>query len=243
MLIAAAVCPHPPILVPALAGAAAAELDPLRAACDQAIRLLLGTEDAVLIVVGGGNVTRRLPAATAGGLRQFGLDLVIGAGEPVLPLSLTIGRWLLDRAGYRHDAPGGADGARGPALAPFAEIASDAAPDECLRLGARLGGCADRVVLLVMGDGSACLSEAAPGHLDERAVPYDSGIVRALADADADRLAALDPGLSASLQVAGRAAWQVLAGAAGAGCTGELLCSTAPYGVGYHVATWARRPS
>jgi hypothetical protein len=40
--------------------------------------------------------------------------------------------------------------------------------------------------------------------------------------------------------VAGRAAWQVLAGAAaGARMCGRLLCMACPYGVTYLVASWA----
>ena len=61
----------------------------------------------------------------------------------------------------------------------------------------------------------------------------------ALADADVLALAGLDPELSGELWVAGRAAWQILAGAAdGAELTGRLTYDDAPYGVGYFVATW-----
>jgi hypothetical protein len=51
VLISAAVCPHPPILVPELAGEAACELDGLRAACRRAIsRLFSGDYDALTMV-------------------------------------------------------------------------------------------------------------------------------------------------------------------------------------------------
>jgi hypothetical protein len=44
--------------------------------------------------------------------------------------------------------------------------------------------------------------------------------------------------LATVLQAAGRAPWQVLAGAlAAAELTGELLYDAAPYGVGYFVAS------
>ncbi|MBX6769006.1 MAG: hypothetical protein IRY90_17965 [Actinomadura rubrobrunea] len=39
-LVSAAVCPHPPLLVPEMAGAAAGELDGLPHACDDAVRTL-----------------------------------------------------------------------------------------------------------------------------------------------------------------------------------------------------------
>ena len=63
---------------------------------------------------------------------------------------------------------------------------------------------------------------------------------RALAAADTEALLALDEGLAHELKAAGRAPWQVLAGAAeGAGLDGRLLYEDAPYGVGYFVAAWS----
>jgi hypothetical protein len=62
-----------------------------------------------------------------------------------------------------------------------------------------------------------------------------------LGRADARALLALDPGLATELLVAGRAPWQVLAGAAlatGREMRGELTYQTAPYGVAYFVAHW-----
>lgn len=229
MLVAAAVCPHPPILVPQVASGAAAELDELRGACDEAVRRLLEAEPGRLVVVGGAPHTRGYDATAQGDLRPYGVDMRFGGrpGGPRLPLSLTIGAWLLQRAscdlgGVRYQAVG------------FAEPAS-----ACLRLGEQMAAAHPRLGLLVMGDGSACRTEQAPGYLDERAAPYDAAAARALANADTAALAALDPALSQELRAAGRAAWQVLAGAAGnAAFTAELLADQAPYGVGYLVASW-----
>ncbi|GAA0967686.1 class III extradiol dioxygenase subunit B-like domain-containing protein [Actinocorallia libanotica] len=221
MLIGAAVCPHPPLLVPELAGEAADELAGLREACHRAIAPLLEAER--LVVVGGGSATRAHGPSAAGTFRPYGLDLRVGPGEPVLPLSLTVGRWLLG------EAP----------VARFQEVAFDAAPADCLALGRELAR--EDVALLVMGDGSACRDEKAPGYLDERAGPYDHEVARALEQADAAALGRLDPALSRELMAAGRAAWQVLAGAAAGGegrLRGELLAAEAPYGVGYFVAAW-----
>ncbi|MGV9303075.1 hypothetical protein ACWDLG_06875 [Nonomuraea sp. NPDC003727] len=226
MLVAAAVCPHPPLLVPALAGAAAPELDGLRAACAAAVEATLAVEHDRLMVVGGGQTTTAYGGQPAGTLRPWGVDVRVGEGDPVLPLSLTIGRWLLgDEVAER---------------AAFHEIAFDAEPGECLRLGERLVA-EGRTALLVMGDGSACLTEKAPGYLDPAAQPYNDAIAAALGAGDAGTLAALDRDEAAGLWVAGRAAFQVLAGAAeGTAPRGaRLLESIAPYGVGYFVATWA----
>jgi hypothetical protein len=93
--------------------------------------------------------------------------------------------------------------------------------------------------LLVMGDGSPRRSEHSPVHLHPRAELFDSTVAAALELADHATLAALDPDLATELHAAGRAPWQVLAGATTtAGLRGELGYHAAPYGVGYFVATW-----
>ncbi|WP_433326272.1 hypothetical protein [Spirillospora sp. CA-294931] len=232
MLVSAAVCPHPPLLVPEVAGEAASELDGLRAACAEAVRRL-GDAD-VVVVVGGADETRAYGPGATGTLKPYGLDRRFGpeGGEP-LPLSLTIGCWLLRDLAGTHVR--------------YQSVAFGAAPEECLGLGRALADSAGRVALLVMGDGTACLSQKAPGYLDERAEAFDAEVAKALGHADAAALAALSPELSGELQAAGRAAWQVLAGAVtapGAGPFGaEPLAHEAPYGVGYHVASWLHAPT
>jgi hypothetical protein len=143
----------------------------------------------------------------------------VGDAPGNLPLSLLIGRWLAPHAGE------------------YVAIAADAEPEECAKLGAELVE-RDRVGLLIMGDGSARRTEKAPGYLDERALPFDLEVARALETADAAALLALDPARAEELMAAGRAAWQVLAGARQHEIQGELLYHDAPYGVGYLVASW-----
>ncbi|MFJ8577681.1 class III extradiol dioxygenase subunit B-like domain-containing protein [Micromonospora sp. NPDC093277] len=236
-LVAAAVCPHPPLIVPELAGAAAPELDDLRAACDAAVARLLTAEPEVILLVGGGPETRIFGSADAGTLRGYGLDRPVRlwkiacSGAEVLPLSLTIGAWLVGRT--RTELPRLAR-----------SVAVDAPAAECVDLGAALSaGSEGRTAVLAMGDGSACRGVKAPGYDDPRAQAYDDGVARALADADAEALLGLDPVLSAELGVAGRAPWQVLAGAvraAGGDWRGDLGYHQAPYGVAYFVACWER---
>jgi hypothetical protein len=239
VLVAAAVCPHPPLLVPALASGAGAELDGLRRACDAALASLLAAEADLLVVVGDAPETGPFPSGAWGSLAPYGVDVAVppqprscnGGSElepPSLPLSLTIGRWLLDR---QESAPSD------PVLV---GVSADADPTRCASLGATLADRAPRVTLVVMGDASARRSLKGPGYLDERAAPYDEAVARALADADTAALLALDPTLSADLLVAGRAAWQVLAGAAeGGSWSAAVTYDEAPYGVTYLVATWA----
>ncbi|WP_017627492.1 class III extradiol dioxygenase subunit B-like domain-containing protein [Nocardiopsis chromatogenes] len=227
MLTAAAVCPFPPLLVPEVAGGAAAELEPLRRECGAVVGALNTCGADRLVVVGPGERTLRHGPDSGGDLAPYGVPFPVGPQPPVLPLSLTIGRRLAECEGAAPDA--------------YVEVASDAAPEECLALGAELAVEASAVALLVMGDGSARRPPSSPGRPDERAPAFDEEVASALARADADALARIDPALARELMAAGRPAWQVLAGAAGGEAVkGELLAHQAPYGVGYFVARWTR---
>lgn len=234
MLVAAAVCPHPPLLVPQAASGAAGELDDLRAACDRAVAALLAAAPDLLVVVGGAPATREHPADAPAGLEPYGPPVRLRAGEGPpgrgdLPLSLALGSWLVER--------------QAAVEVPLAlqAVAADAPADACAALGERLAGRAERVALLAMGDASARRAERSPGYVDAAALPHDDAVAAALATADVEALLALDPAESARLLAAGRAAWQVLAGAAAqATWRPELLAHEAPYGVGYLVASWLR---
>jgi hypothetical protein len=264
VLVAGAVCPHPPLFIPAALGAAGtdppAELRKVAGAADQAVGRLVAARPDLIAVVGGGPADGEFGAAAAGGLHPYGVDVTVGTGEPVLPLSLTVGRWLLERAGVLEPtgpvgsvagAGGGAVGASGvvgagggaaggtPAAVLFQAVARRASPGDCVKLGMVLAGRAPRVALLAMGDACARPAREAPDVPDLAAQEYDEEIAEALAAADARWLARLDPALDDVLVVAGRVAWQVLAGAAaGSRLDGRLLCMTAPYGVTYLVASW-----
>jgi hypothetical protein len=239
MLIAGAVCPHPPLLIPAALGSAAgdppAELRKVADAADRAVSGLAGNRPDLIVAVGGGAAEREYAADAAGGLHAYGVPVTIGAGEAVLPLSLTVGRWLLERGGILDRSGIPADA---PAVV-FQEVPRHAAAGDCLKLGRILADRAPRVALLAMGDSCARPAREAPGVPDPAAQDYDEEIAEALAAADSRWLARLDPALDEELVVAGRAAWQVLAGAArGRRLHGRLLCMSAPYGVTYLVASW-----
>jgi hypothetical protein len=241
MLAAAAVCPHPPVLIPAVMGSAGTgpEFGDLRAACTAAVRGLLQAQPDLLLVVGGGPAGGTYAWPAAGGMLAFGVPWATGPGEPVLPLSLTVGAWLLTET-----LP-----AVSPAVSPavqFRAVAAVTPPDGCLRLGAQLAALAPRVALLVMGDASARKAAGVHGAADPAAERYDAGVAEALGAADAGALARLDPGLDAELMIAGRAAWQVLAGAASTGrgraLRGQLRYAAAPLDVTYLVASWDSVP-
>ncbi len=243
MIVAAVICPCPPLLARELTGQAEV-LPELRAACAAAVGSLVAAGPDVIVVAGPDEETgRRDPD----GRLDTAAYAPAGARGPRgrgLPLSLGIGARLLDEAGYA-----------GPRA--LHGIAALAAPDDCLRLGQQVARSAPRVALLAMGDGSARRSMSAPGYLDERAAPFDAAVERAVRDVDLAALAALDPELAADLMAVGRPAWQVLAGALGAAIAGadpadaggpppgrlrsEVLYCDAPLGVAYLVAALAPR--
>lgn len=226
MIRGVAFCPHPPALVPELAQGAAPELDGLRTACRDAVRRV-APPGAGILIVGAGETTRRHAPAVRGSFAPFGVDLEVSLGEDEpggaleLPLSLTVGAWLL------RDTLGAGHAAHGLSVGP--EGIGGESPDR-------------PAALLVMGDGSARRSIKAPGYLDDRAAPFDAAIAAILAEGDAAALTGIDPELAAELLVAGGPAWR----AAGellldAEWDAELLYDDAPYGVGYLVAAWTRR--
>jgi hypothetical protein len=234
VLVAGAVCPHPPLLIPEAMGAAGRARDgaigEVLAACDAAVAGLAAARPDMIVAVGGAATSAVYDGSAAGSLREYGVSFQVGTGEPVLPLSLTIGAWLLRRSG-----------AAAPQRLQAVARATPAA--ECLRLGAEIARDAPRVALLAMGDGSgrrAALRVEGAG--DPAAESYDAEVAVALAEADPARLARLAPALDDELMVAGRAAWQVLAGAAdGRRLRGRLRCATARYEVSYLVASWELR--
>lgn len=244
MLVAAAVCPCPPLLVPEVAAGAAPELDAARVACTDALGVLAAARPDRLLVVGPADRAgpEVYPEGARGSFRGFGVEVDVRLGQdggtepgPVpaetggeLPYGLAVGSWLLSRTGW-SDAPVEGIG-----------VGEDLPAERCAALGRDLAARAGRVAMLVLGDASACRTLKAPGYLDERAAPFDAGIGRALGAADLAALAALDAVLARELKVSGRAPWQVLAGAAeDARLTGALLYEDAPYGVGYVAAAWS----
>src|SRR5829696_9031877 len=123
-----AIVPQPPLLVPELVGAAAAEIEPLRAACQQAVRRLAAQRWHAVGVDGSGPAT--VPPDTEGSFRGYGVDVPVSlsSGPSVarpLPLPLLVAGWLRGHAGA-HTVSG--------------ELMHPAAtPTDCLARGKELG--------------------------------------------------------------------------------------------------------
>jgi len=216
-IVGVAGCPHPPLLLRGITGRPVAEVEQLRAACLAAISELLAAGPDRLVLVGC--------AAT---------------GEDDKALSVVVGRLLLNQAGCQLPVE-------------HLLVPADSSPADCLQAGKALAGDARagddeagnektgdaRIGLLVMGDGSARRSLKAPGYLDARAVGFDDGVRACLQSGRLAGLADLDPALATELLVAGRAAWQVLAGAVGeVEGSSRLHYSDDPFGVWYPVFSW-----
>lgn len=250
-LISAAMCPHLTMLIPDVAGEAAGEWDELRAACTESVRQLripvynpsvrsitpAGDEPNLVVIVGGDDRTRTFdPSGAYGSLLAHGICWEYGwegAGEAQpLPLSLTLGYWLMLTS-------------KGQGLitadVAFQAIAFDASPQECLRLGQELAGRAEKVAMLVIGEGSTCMTAAERRRDPDHAQRYDAEVTRALAHGDSEALARLDP-RGFRMTATGRAAWQVLAGAATGYRFRSRLHSSPTRRQEYFVASWNRHP-
>lgn len=203
LLVAAACCPNPPLLLPGSTGGPVTEVAELRSACLAAIGVILGASPDVVLIVGA--------------------DAEYDLAEP---LSIAVGRELLSQAGWSGQVQ-------------RVIVPRTASPADALLAGTRIRQRPGRVALLVMADGSACRTLKAPGYLDERAVGFDDDVTRALLASDWPTVAALQRQPAEELLVAGRPAWQVLAGAA---ATGALVATghyaAAPFGVWYPVISY-----
>lgn len=192
-------------------------------------------------VLGVGERDGNFGPATTGTFRGFGADVVVGLGpaavppapaDAQLPLPVLVAGWLREQVA--------------PTISIRARLlAADTTPAECLRAGAALRAELDADpaphAVLVLADGAATLTLAAPGYLDDRAAPVQTALDTALRTGSRAGLAALDPALCAELVLDGRAAYQALGGLfAGdpADPRVRTLYQGAPYGVGYDVSVW-----
>jgi hypothetical protein len=234
MISAAALCPAPPLLARELTGGDPV-LPELRRACLDAAAGLLASVPNVIAVVGPAAQTQawdpaaRLDlAAYAPALRLASRSTADAAPLPMsmsLPLSVGLGNFLLDEAGYAGERE-------------LHTVSEHADAGACAAFGARLAHQACRVALLVMADGSARRGLKAPGYLDERSAPFDATVEQAVRSGDLSALLRLDPALARELMATGRPAWQVLAGAVGGSqVASEVRYCDDPFGVAYLVAS------
>jgi hypothetical protein len=225
MIVSVVLCPQPPLLFRELGGVADPVAD-LRAACLASLRSALHLDPELVVVVGPAAAEGKVDASLSPDVRRFG---GIGpAAGPGLPLALGVGRRLLDEAGWagRTELLG---------------IDVDAAGEDLRAVASALVRCPQRLVVLLLGDGSARRDEKGPGLFDERAFAFDEAVVDALRTGDVEALADLDVRVADELLVLGRAAFRLL-GEVGR-LTPPSTTRTAhvedPFGVLYVVAIWS----
>lgn len=228
MITAAALCPGPPALARELTGADPV-LPELRQACQDAVAVLVRAGPDLIAVVGAAEQTRSWDETLQLDLSGYAPGLVpaVAASTPLLPLPLGLGTRLLDQAGYAGRRM-------------LWSVSGDEPPGRCAELGAQIARSAGKVALIAMADGSARRGPKAPGYLDDRSIPFDAEVTRAVRDGDVDALLAVDPVLACELMATGRPCWQVLAGALhGTRPVTQIGYCDDPFGVAYLVASLA----
>ncbi len=224
MLAAIALIPSAPLLVPELAGAAAAEVADLRAAMLAAAAVL----PARWIAVGAAAEDANIRPEAVGTFAGYGVDVPVTlspeASGPAdeLPLCALLAGWVRAQV-----APGAVVDVCAYRAGHSAETAL-----ACGRaLRAEIDARAEPIGVLVVADGCNTLTASAPGGFDPDAEAVQTALDDALAGGDTAALAQLPA------QVVGRVAYQVLAGL-GSPAAADELYRGAPYGVGYFAGTW-----
>lgn len=266
MLVAAAVVPGAPMLIPELMGEAATEVQDVRAAAREAFCAVAGT----LLGPGGRAPIGRLVVVGAPASRgdaasrsyEIAHELVDGSFGPTLRLPALPGARSADPLlqagpdGSGEPVPTSLLVARHLAGAVSQELrAAEAlwpealwvtvAPEAAVAYGRTLARDDAPIGLVLVADGAACHGPKAPRGEDARAADYDEAVCRALDSGDPRAMASLDRALGRELSAEGAGLWPLLA-AATAGTSGprwraDLRWRGAPYGVGWFVATWQRR--
>ncbi|WP_413617118.1 hypothetical protein QBL07_016115 [Gordonia rubripertincta] len=236
MLAAVVFVPSAPLLVPELAGPSAFDTEPVRSAVRDALADVASTGIDRWVVVGASDAPVEGPVeeSGSGSFARFGVDVRVVVSDrtgPRMSLSALIGAWLRQWASLGQTSTW--------------IVGRETSPAECAAIGAdlaaRLGESAERIGLLVVGDGSTALTKAPGGGRRDSAVALNDSIVAAIGAADIAALLDLEAAPCNTEGVGGRVAWQVAAAAVescGSGVVAKTSYADAPFGVGYVVATW-----
>lgn len=242
MIIAAAVCPGAPWLLPGVAPQLAARASTIGTACQVAVRGLRSADRIVALVP-----ARRWSVDAAAGRPARGVSAA-GPGPDPTAHRLTVTRSDRGR-GPVQDVGSAvaahlltAAGIAGPVTVVEVDDAARSSDDQPVR-PLFLDDPDVRTGVLVLADGAAAHGPAAPGREDPRSAGWDRALAAALAGGDPAALAAAaavdaDPAPTDLLaRVAGLrvlAAWTRGRPPARA----AVLAQSAPFGVGYVVARW-----
>ncbi|QNK83385.1 hypothetical protein [Nakamurella sp. PAMC28650] len=257
MIVAAAVCPGAPLLVSGLAPTLAGAVPRLVASCAAAVGVLRAT-DRILLVTSGPRVRDRgvrtktkfirhepgtaVSSSALGDSRsQPAFSSRLAGGRPEdgpgrwpPGVGVVVGAALLEATGV--DIP--------TTAIELGDPDDPAETDQCPEVLAAVGGsAAERIGLLIIGEGSASRGSDSPGGGHDGAQAFDARVAAALATGDP---AALGAAVRAGRRQAKELVWTsgpslgALAGLCAQvppSCA-ALLYDEAPFGVGYLVATW-----
>lgn len=226
MLAAIALIPSAPVLVPELAGAAAAEVADLRTAVLTAAAEL----PPRWIVICAGDTDQVIAASAVGTFAGYGADIRVALSPDAegkvaeLPLGALIAGWVRGQVNAGHTAE----------VRVYAD-AGEAAVHRGVALRSELTESPQPVGVLVVADGANTLTESAPGGFDPASVSAQAALDDALAAGDADAV------IRGAGGAVGQSAYLVLAGLAGSQpIHARELYRGAPFGVGYFAGTWLR---
>lgn len=173
-------------------------------------------------------------------IRGVGLDSMPGTGRRIVIVP-PVPALLPDYAGLSDPV---AD-LRSACVAAIAWLDSDvrviAADDMGRRVGEHLIGgesLLEATDLLVLANGSACRTEKAPGHLDERAAAFDAHLGDLLQRGDVAGLAGVDPDLADALLASGLSVFGSLLADDITVQSVEIDHAEDPFGVMYWVVRW-----
>jgi hypothetical protein len=249
---AAALVPHPPLLLPELGRSPTPDLELLRSASRHAVATLLDQAEA-LLVVGPAPTWGETEPGAAGSFVPYGAPVTASLPAPgaarwldraalppghltELPLSLAVAAWLLDQLAEERALP--------PVAAFGVPVGADAG--QAAALGRALAAAVRReaqVGLLAMADLSARRTQRAPASFHPDAEEFDRRIGDAIRKAELGRLLEVDPALAAEMGAGGMAALWLLAGALAdvRDLHGEVRYEGGPFGVGYLVGVLESR--
>ncbi|MEY4136951.1 MAG: hypothetical protein RL205_1079 [Actinomycetota bacterium] len=233
-MIAAALIPAAPVLIPGLSGTLLPAAVP-RAAAHRVLQDLISAGPDVIIVIAEGPLTREFDETSAWGLHRLGglrgEEPAPGSAADLLPIPLAVGAAVLRDAGWR----GSID---------LRQIDRDAPVSEALALGRQLAGSPQRLGLVLLGNASACSTPKAPGSFHPRSTEFNLDFVTSIRTADVAAIREWSSADFAEQMSDGRLPLQVLIGAWGEGdFSTEIHFADESYGVFYVCASLTPRAS
>jgi hypothetical protein len=177
-------------------------------------------------------------------LRKIAVETVADLADGLDSLSVLVPTGIVGApADYRRPSGRPGSGSLGAQVAAELLAAAEVAvPTEVVLIAEPVSGppltCIEGHGLLVLGDGTARRSQAAPGHIDDRSFAFDDLLADALASGDGRALAGLDQELAAELMVTGRHTFTALGRAIPEADGAELRYRDDPFGMSYFVALW-----